>query len=84
MPKFRTLNPEDVHVGRGKDAAAVRVQFMKAIEDGDAGRIDLESADKPTVVKRRLSEASKLLGIKVRSSWTDEAQKTLLWKRTGL
>jgi hypothetical protein len=84
MPKFRTLNPEDVHVGRGKDAAAARVQFVKAIESGDAGRIDLEAGDNPTVIKRRLREASKQAGIKVRSSWADDSQKTLFWKRTGL
>ena len=47
MTKFRTLNPDEVHVGRGKDAAAARVQFVKAIEGGDAGRIDLESGDNP-------------------------------------
>lgn len=84
MPKFKTLDPTQVHVGRGKDAAAARVHFVKAIEGGDAGRIDLEPTDNPAVVKRRLREASKLLGIKVRSSWTDPAQGTLLWKRTGL
>ncbi len=84
MPKFRTLNPDEVHVGRGKDAAAARVQFVKAIEGGDAGRIDLESDDNPAVIKRRLREASKQVGIKVRSSWATDAQKTLYWKRTGL
>lgn len=84
MPKFRTLDPSQVHVGRGKDAAAARVQFVKAIESGDAGRIDLEADDNPAVVKRRLREASKILGIKVRSSWADSSQTSLLWKRTGL
>ena len=84
MPKFRTLNPDQVHVGRGKDAHAARALFVKAIEAGDAGRIDLEPGDKPAILKRRLREASEQLGIKVRSSWTDESQTTLLWKRTGL
>ncbi len=84
MPKFKTLDPNDVHVGRGKDAAAARVQFIRAIEGGDAGQIDLDPGDNPAAVKRRLREASKLLGIKVRSSWADESQQTLLWKRTGL
>ena len=51
MPRFRKLDPAQVHVGKGKDAAAERKQFVEAIRDADAGRIDLESQDKPGTVK---------------------------------
>ncbi len=84
MPRFRKLDPAQVHVGKGKDAAAERKQFVEAIRDADAGRIDLESEDKPGTVKRRLAEASQELGFKVRSSWADESKRTLVWKRVGV
>ena len=84
MPKFRRLSPDDVQIGRGATAAAQRAVFIDAIRDAPAGRIDLERNDKPAIVKRRLGEAAKELGIKVRSAWTDDSQRTLLWKRTGL
>ncbi len=84
MPRFRKLEPNEVHVGRGAIASIQRAQFMEAIKDAQAGRIDLEEGDNPAVVKRRLREAAQELGFKVRSSWADEAQTTLFWKRTGI
>ena len=83
MPKFRKLDASQVQVGRGKNAAAEREQFVAAIKDADAGRIELDAGDNPATVKRRLREASQALGFKVRSSWTDESQRTLMWKRVG-
>jgi hypothetical protein len=58
--------------------------FIDAIKGAQAGRIKLDPGDSPLTVKRRLREAAQQLGFKIRSSWTDESQTTLLWKRTGL
>jgi hypothetical protein len=83
MPKFTKLNANEVEIGRGRAALEARKAFVEAIKAGDAGKIELERGDRPAVVKRRLSEASKELGIKVRSSWADKSQRELVWKRTG-
>jgi hypothetical protein len=82
MPKFSKLDPGQVHIGRGRAAFEARKDFIEAVRSGDAGRIDLERGDRPTTVKRLLQEAAKEAGVKVRSSWTDKTQKTLLWKKT--
>lgn len=82
MPKFTKLNPAEVHVGRGRAAFEARKNFVDAVKGGDAGRIDLDRGDKPATVKRLLQEAAKEAGVKVRSTWTDPAQKTLVWKKT--
>ena len=82
MPKFSKLDPGQVHIGRGRAAFEARKDFNEAVRSGDAGRIDLERGDRPTTVKRLLQEAAKEAGVKVRSSWTDKTQKTLLWKKT--
>jgi len=83
MPKFEKLDPGKVAVGRGRAAAEARRPYVEALKAGQAGRIDLERGDRPTVVKRRLQEASREAGIRVRSSWVDASQRALLWKRTG-
>jgi hypothetical protein len=82
MPKFTKLNPAEVHVGRGRTAFEARKNFVDAVKSGDAGRIDLDRGDKPATVKRLLQEAAKEAGVKVRSTWTDPSQKTLIWKKT--
>jgi hypothetical protein len=82
MPQFTKLDPAQVHVGRGRAAFEARRQFVEAIRAGDAGRIDLERGDRPATVKRLLQEAAKEAGSKVRSSWEDKSQKSLLWKKT--
>lgn len=82
MPKFTKLNPAEVHVGRGRAAFEARKNFADAVKSGDAGRIDLDRADKPATVKRLLQEAAKEAGVKVRSTWIDQSQKTLIWKKT--
>lgn len=84
MPKFEALNPDDVQVGRGRATAEARLEFRKAIEGSQAGKIVLERTDRPSTVKRLLAEASKESGIKVRSSWEDKKQMVLYWKRTGI
>jgi hypothetical protein len=84
MPKFEALNPDDVQVGRGRTTTEARLEFRKAIEGSQAGKIVLERTDRPSTVKRLLAEASKESGIKVRSSWEDKKQMVLYWKRTGL
>ena len=82
MPKFSKLDPSQVHIGRGRAAFEARKNYVDAVKGGTAGRIDLDSGDRPTAVKRLLHEAAGEAGVKVRSSWTDSAQKTLVWKRT--
>ena len=81
MPKFAKLDPKDVAVGRGRAAAEARAPFIAALKAGAAGRIELERGEKPAIVKRRLQEASRETGIKIRSSW--ENPRSLVWKRTG-
>ncbi|MBT5772760.1 MAG: hypothetical protein HOH95_00100 [Dehalococcoidia bacterium] len=84
MPKFETLNPDDIAIGRGRAAAEARKLYIAAIGQGDAGRITLDRVEKSSTVKRLLSEASKQCGIRVRSSWADKTQRVLLWKRVGV
>ena len=80
--KFTKLDPAEVHVGRGRAAFEARKQFVEAIGNANAGRIELERGDGPASVKRLLQEAAKEVGVKVRSSWEDKSHKALLWKRT--
>jgi hypothetical protein len=82
MARFTKLDPSAVHVGRGRAAFEARQQFVEAIRSSDTGRIDLERGDRPGAVKRLLQEAPTEAGTKVRSSWEDSTQKTLLWKKT--
>ncbi len=82
MPKFSKLDPSHVHIGRGRTAFEARKKYLEAVSAGDAGRIDLERGDRPATVKRLLQEAAKEAGLKVRSSWADNRQKTLVWKKT--
>ncbi|MEE8421736.1 MAG: hypothetical protein V3S31_03045 [Dehalococcoidia bacterium] len=82
MPRFTKMEPAEVHVGRGRAAFEARKKFVAAIKGGDAGRVDLERGDRPAAIKRLLQEAAKEAGVKVRSSWTDKAQKSLVWKKT--
>jgi hypothetical protein len=84
MPKFETLNPDDIAIGRGRAAAEARKLYITAISEGDAGRITLDRAERSSTVKRLLGEASKQSGIRVRSSWSDKTQRVLLWKRVGV
>ncbi|MCY4639662.1 MAG: hypothetical protein OXC94_04910 [Chloroflexi bacterium] len=80
MPRFEKMDPKDVAVGRGRAAMAERAPYIAALRAGDAGRIELQRGEKQAVVKRRLQEASREIGIKIRSSW--ESPRTLVWKRT--
>ena len=81
MPKFAKLDPKDVAVGRGRAAAEARRPYIEALKAGAAGRIELERGEKPAIIKRRLQEASREAGIKIRSSW--ENPRSLVWKRTA-
>lgn len=82
MPKFSKLDPNEVHIGRGRAAFEARKKFVEAVGGSEAGRVDLERGDRPTTVKRLLQEAAKQAGVKVRSTWTDRTQRTLVWKKT--
>jgi len=81
VPKFVRLDPKDVAVGRSRAAVAARAPYVQALKAGAAGRIELEHGEKQAVVKRRLQEAARESGIKIRSSW--ETPRSLVWKRTG-
>ena len=81
MPKFEKLDPKDVAVGRGRTAAAEREPYVQALKAGTAGRIELDRGETQAIVKRRLQEAARESGIKIRSSW--ESPRSLVWKRTG-
>ena len=83
MPKFVKLDPKDVAIGRGRAAAEARQPYIDALSASQAGKIELERGEKAAIVKRRLQEASRETGIKVRSSWEDKSQRALLWKRTS-
>ena len=83
MPRFSKLDPEQVHIGRGRAAFEARKRYVDAVNGSDAGRIDLESGDRASTVKRVLHEAAKEAGVKLRSSWLDETQRTLVWKKTA-
>lgn len=84
MPKFKSMPPSEVIIGRGRYNAIKRKPFEEAIRDSEAGRIILDPQDDPDFVKRLLRAASKTTGIRVRSSWEDNKKGVLLWKRTGI
>ena len=83
MPKFTKLDPREVQIGRGRGAFESRQAFVQALKASDAGRIDLESGDRPVSIKRVLQEAAKEAGVRLRSSWADSSQQALLWKKTA-
>ena len=81
MPKFAKLDPKDAAVGRSRTAAAEREPYIQALKAGAAGRIVLDRGETQATVKRRLQEAARESGIRIRSSW--ESPRSLVWKRTG-
>ena len=81
MPKFTTLDPATVRIGRQREAHEARQFYLDILESANAGAIDLEPGENPAVVKRRLRESAKLVGLKVRSGWQNGERKTLVWKR---
>jgi len=83
MPRFQKLDPGQVVLGRGRSNALRRRPFVDAIKAAQAGRIELDKDDDAVATKRLLRQASKELGIKVRSSWEDDTHSALLWKRVG-
>ncbi|MCK9485949.1 MAG: hypothetical protein M0R73_04510 [Dehalococcoidia bacterium] len=83
MPRFQRLDPNQVVLGRGRANALKRRPYVEAIKGAQAGRIELDKEDDPAATKRLLRQASKEVGIKVRSSWEDDTKRALLWKRVG-
>lgn len=83
MAKFTKLTPSEVVIGRGRQNAEERRRYVEAVRTMDAGKIELQPNEKPATVKRLLQEASKELGLKVRSAWVDDRQQTLVWKRAS-
>ena len=80
MPRFERMDPKEVAIGRGRPAVAERAPYIDALKAGEAGRIELQRGERQAIVKRRLQEASRECGIKIRSSW--ENPRTLVWQRT--
>ena len=83
MPTFTKMNPDEVSTGRGRAAAEQRRPYIEALEAGDAGSVTLERGEKPATVKRMLQEAARQANVRIRSSWTDERQRVLVWKKVG-
>jgi hypothetical protein len=83
MPKFTKIDPAEVVLGRGRSTLEARKMYVEAVRSMDAGKIELQSNDRPTTVKRLLQEAAREVGVKLRSSWTDERQQVLIWKKTS-
>lgn len=82
MAKFTALDPKAVVLGRGIAAREARQPYIDALRRWEAGRIDVERGEKPGSVKRLLQESARELNIRVRSSWADGKQQTLLWKKS--
>ena len=83
MPKFKTLEPESVLIGRARLAAIEREAYIEAVQAGDAGSIELDRTENPTRVKRLLSEAANHANKRIRSSWEDKNKRVLLWRVVG-
>ena len=81
MPKFTSLDPADVRVGRAKNAYDARQPYRDALTSSEAGRIELVRGDVPSTVKQRLSLAAREAGVRIRSSWEDKQQRALLWRK---
>jgi hypothetical protein len=82
MARFTPLDPKSVVLGRGIAAREARQPYLEALRSADAGRVEVERGEKPGSVKRLLQESAKELNVRVRSSWADGKQQTLLWKKT--
>ena len=83
MAKFTSLKTEEVLIGRERTAREERQPYLGALQAGEAGQIELGRGEVASTVKRRLTEAAAELGVKVRSSWTDANQRTLVWKKSA-
>ena len=77
------MKPSEVLIGRARAAAEERAQYVAAVKGSEAGKIELGRGENPAKVKRFLQEAAKEAGTKVRSSWEDNSQRVLLWKKVG-
>ena len=80
--KFETLNPNDVRVGRGLAARALRAPFVQALQDGDAGKITLDEGENQATVKRHLHNAARQLGVRVRASHVPD-ETAIYWKKVS-
>lgn len=76
------MRPDEVMVGRTRHAWVARAPYREALQESEAGRIDLERGERPEMVKRYLSEAAREVGVRVRSSTTND-QRSIFWKRVG-
>ena len=57
--------------------------YIDALRAGDAGSVRLGRGEKPASVKRLLTEAARQENLRIRCSWTDAQQRTLLGKKVG-
>lgn len=83
MPKFQALNPRQVALGRGRAGSLRREPYRAALKAGKAGCIELERGDTPQRVKIDLGAAAREAGVRIRSTWQDDKQRVLLWKKVG-
>ena len=81
MPEFIELEPHQVLLGRELNTAAERELYRDFVARANAGHIRLGPDDKPTRVKRMLSEGARAADVRIRSSWTDRTKTQLNWKR---
>lgn len=75
MPTFHVVSKEEAFLksGTGVRARIAReyLEYVDKLQDNQAGRLQLEEGETPTMVKRRLNYAAKLAG------------KSLVVKRAG-
>ena len=83
MAKFTPMKPEAVHIGRERAAIEARMPYVEALKSSDAGQIELGRGEIASTVKRWLTEAAHELGLRLRSSWVDGNQRTLVWKKSA-
>jgi len=77
------MNPNEVLIGKERASEALRKPYIEALNQGDAGRIELAAGDTPEKVKRYLAEAARSVGVGIRSSWEDEHKRVLFWKKVA-
>lgn len=88
MAKFVAMPKELVIVGGGRFRGDPRrfiietAPYIDALNEGEAGIIELDKGEKPEKVKALLHRAAHAQGVKVRSSWMDESKTRLAWKKS--
>jgi hypothetical protein len=82
MARFTALKPDEVTVGRGRLARALREPYVAALREGEAGKVELERGEKPATAKRLLQESAREVSVRIRSSYV-EKENAIYWKKMG-